>query len=236
MIKFVGISHYDENYIIDEELQHLKIIDNTPIDYEPIIQKYTFGKNQIAYTTLICREKINETFIDYFSNIYPEIFEKQKSRNKFFNAISNYKSVTRDFIDKYIDDLNFFAILNCVDVDDDYIISKKWMIEKCHSTINLIFSYRLTYKISERVIKEFSDIIVAYYINSNIYNLFSDYKFRISFLKELVQHYNWKNIILYLISDLEHNGNIHSMFINKYSKGDIYIMLQQVKELCALDG
>jgi len=232
MIKFVGISHYDENYIIDEELQYIKMIDNTSIDYGPIIKKYTFGKNQIAYTTLIFNEKINETFIDYFSNIYPKLFEKQKSRNKFFNAISDYKSVTRDFIDKYIDDLNFYAILNCVDVDDDYIISKKWMIEKCPSTINLIFSYRLTYKISERVIKEFSDIIVAYYINHNIYNLFCDYKFRMSFIKELIQHYNWKNIILYLIDDLERDGNIHSMFINKYSNNDIYIMIQQLKDLC----
>ena len=48
------------------------------IDYEPIIKKYRFGNNQIAYSTLIYWEKINERFIDYFSNIFPEIFEKEK--------------------------------------------------------------------------------------------------------------------------------------------------------------
>jgi len=54
MIKF---SDYDYKYVIDAELRYIKIIDNILIDYDPI-KKYKFGKNQIAYTTLICNEKI----------------------------------------------------------------------------------------------------------------------------------------------------------------------------------
>ena len=233
MVEFVGNIDDDGSYHICEYYKDNNTIDNTVIDYEPIIKKYRFGNNQIAYTTLIYQEKINESFIDYFSNIFPEIFEKKKSRKKFFNAISD-KSASKQFVDKYIDDLNFTAVLKCQDVDDDYIIQKKWLLEKNPSYIGILFDDN--YHLSDKIIKRFSELIVPFYRNHHIYSMFRNYKFSFDFLKELVQSYHWKDIILTLIDDLEDGGNIHSMFINRYSNDEIIIMRQKLKDLCELDG
>lgn len=235
MVEFVGNIDDDQSNHICEYYKYNNTIDNTVIDYEPIIKKYRFGNDQIAYTTLIYQEKINESFIDYFSNIFPEIFEKEKSRKKFFNAISD-KSASKQFVDKYIDDLNFNAVLKCLDADDDYIIQKKWLLEKNPSYIGILFDDRHNYHLSEKIIKGFSELIVSFYRNHHIYSMFRNHKFSFDFLKELVQSYHWKDMILTLIDDLEDGGNIHSMFINRYSSNEITIMRGKLKDLCELDG